>query len=91
MNHYSAIPQGQIWHVLKDGKFFCIASSQSAAEKICASLEGGKTPSVQEFKFSQIGQPKPARTSSVLPGSDTPTRLRMTPAKLLTPEQDSSQ
>lgn len=54
MNEYTVVPSKNIWHVNKDGKYFCTASSEESAQKICASLKGGRTPSVGEFTLDEM-------------------------------------
>jgi len=54
MNEYTVVPSKNIWHVNKDGKYFCTASSEELAQKICASLQGGPTSSGGEFTLDEM-------------------------------------
>jgi len=54
MSKYTVTPNGKVWHVLRDGRFFCTASSEKFARRICGSLEGGRTPSVGEFTVDEL-------------------------------------
>jgi hypothetical protein len=54
MSKYTVTASGKVWHVLRDGRFFCTASTEELARRICASLEGGRTPTVGEFTVDEL-------------------------------------
>lgn len=63
MSDYSVAPHGEFWHVLKDGRFFCVTTSKEMAERIRVSLEGSRTPAVHEFHAGDIEDSKDLKQS----------------------------
>lgn len=54
MSEYSISASGNIWHVNKDGRFFCTATSEALAKSICESLKHSTTPTVQQFRVGEV-------------------------------------